>query len=64
MNNQTNGTFLKLALVIVVIIGTLLIGLNLLNRNVMLNAQDIAWSYCDDNFYFHTCYCCQQLFRI
>jgi endoglucanase len=51
MNSQSNGTFLKLTLVIVAIIGALLVGLNLLTKNVKMNAQDIAWSYCDSNFY-------------
>jgi endoglucanase len=51
MNNQSNGTFLKLTLVIIAIIGGLILGSSLLTKNVKMNAQDIAWSYCDSNFY-------------
>jgi endoglucanase len=51
MKNQSNGIILKLILVVVAIIGTLLMGLSLLNRNVQLNAQDVSWSYCDNNIY-------------
>jgi endoglucanase len=51
MNNQTNGTILKLALVVITIVGTTMIGLNFLNQNIQINAQDVSWSYCDDNIY-------------
>jgi endoglucanase len=51
MNNQFNSTFLKLTFVIIAIIGALLFGSSLLSKNVKMNAQDVAWSYCDTNFY-------------